>query len=69
MRTGNDDFEDKSIPSGGSGGGGGAIIGFSPKGEGAGSALEVSPHSVCLVVVDVSKKRVSVLNKEFRPFW
>lgn len=28
-----------------------------------------SPHSTCLVVVDLAKKRASVLRKECLPFW
>ncbi|CAM9460858.1 unnamed protein product [Scytosiphon promiscuus] len=67
--TGKNSSDKNYIQTGGSGSGHGADVGFSPKGKGAGSYLDPSPHSVCLVVVDASKKRASVLRKEFRSFW
>ncbi|CAM9399474.1 unnamed protein product [Hapterophycus canaliculatus] len=58
-----------SVPRGGSGLGGGEDAGFPQARKETGSSSGPSPHSACLVVVDVSKKRASVLRKEFRSFW
>ncbi|CAM9979353.1 unnamed protein product [Ectocarpus fasciculatus] len=62
-----------SIPSGngevvGSGGDSGGGTSSFWKGRCAPSE-SASPHSTCLVVVDLAKKRASVLRKEFFPFW
>lgn len=32
-------------------------------------AVVDSPHNVCLVVVDLTRRRASVLRKKFVPFW
>ncbi|CAM9376257.1 unnamed protein product, partial [Ectocarpus sp. 6 AP-2014] len=54
------------VGSGGDGGGGGTSSFWEGK---CAPSESSSPHSTCLVVVDLAKKRASVLRKEFLPFW
>ncbi|CAB1099951.1 unnamed protein product [Ectocarpus sp. CCAP 1310/34] len=78
----NDNDARKTNPEGAissSEGGNGAVVGTGGDGGGGGTSSfwkeecapsnSSSPHSTCLVVVDLAKKRASVLWNEFLPFW